>query len=935
MYVNCIPTGCNNSMEGYHILECIGEGSFGRVYKGRRKYSFDIVAMKFISKIGRSEKELLNLRKEIDIMRGLQHPNIISLLDSFDTENEVCVVTDFADGELFHILEDDQKLIEPVVHHIAHQLVSALWYLHSNRILHRDMKPQNILLCNGGLVKLCDFGFARAMGVNTFMVTSIKGTPLYMSPELVQELPYDHNADLWALGCILFELFAGEPPFYTTNLFQLVNLITKNDVKWPAGMSPDFQDFLRGLLNKNPGDRLTWPHLLDHPFVAEHVVREDMVVWPPVSPPAPDMPDPDATLHSGNMTKTQKIRPSDLAVSDSRGSVVYMGGQENQNDTDTKPNAVMPTRQKSLTKTPSKPKKDIFAKHKEKLEKSGDSMKVYINELKGGKTERAEILAKVDKLFSRATNTEVSELSTVCLDLSPDLELTRYLLSWEHPLTLEVVVSLANTNPDFVIAHLNSVVDLFSSADVSVFEAAANILFQLASGKKSVEQLMKTLKSKYCEGIKKLFGAFQEEPNPLLADVFVKLAQSDRASSASWLCNWLGEAFDSDNSWQSLLGYSEGKSLLSHVASVSPKLAQSILSVPGLISELACLPDSIPLLISMFSVRAPDHETENLSVARSEGKSELLSVLAGVQTVTNNQEDLMVLYLLAGIPYLEQSEETILRVRALKVLPDRLKLISGLVSPLHGAVVWLSAQPPTTNPDVNLQIWTWVLGSISASNIPTYDFVALLQTATKLFREYPPTDFGGVLVECGPQIVKHSLPCQKDVWFELTNVMLCITATVEDLQMDTDIAVSLLDTAVKHKIKVKDTACVIQLLLLSMESEADSLQALAWLSNHHTYLRAALKSADTADMSMSCLVLTSSYKPDQTLDLLLKSLHINDLVKYCESATDEVVCQLSSLVCMIGRKSPKVISLAPLSKVLSKRSTSHQIIISALNVLGS
>ena len=161
-------------MEGYHILECIGEGSFGRVFKGRRKYTLDIVAMKFISKVGRSDKELMSLRKEIDIMRGLKHDNIITLLDSFDTENEVCVVTDFADGELFHILEDDQKLPEEVVHHIAHQLVSALWYLHSNRILHRDMKPQNILLCNGGLVKLCDFGFARAMGVDTFMVTSIK-----------------------------------------------------------------------------------------------------------------------------------------------------------------------------------------------------------------------------------------------------------------------------------------------------------------------------------------------------------------------------------------------------------------------------------------------------------------------------------------------------------------------------------------------------------------------------------------------------------------------------------------------------------------------------------------------------------------------------------------------------------------------------------------
>uniref|UniRef100_A0A3Q3K9E4 non-specific serine/threonine protein kinase n=1 Tax=Monopterus albus TaxID=43700 RepID=A0A3Q3K9E4_MONAL len=101
-------------------------------------------------------------------------------------------------------------------------LVSALYYLHSHRILHRDMKPQNILLGKSGMVKLCDFGFARAMSVSTLVLTSIKGTPLYMSPELVEEKPYDHTADLWSLGCILYELHTGAPPFYTNSIFHLV-----------------------------------------------------------------------------------------------------------------------------------------------------------------------------------------------------------------------------------------------------------------------------------------------------------------------------------------------------------------------------------------------------------------------------------------------------------------------------------------------------------------------------------------------------------------------------------------------------------------------------------------------------------------------------------------------------------------------------------------
>ncbi|PVD31308.1 hypothetical protein C0Q70_06720 [Pomacea canaliculata] len=258
-------------MDNYHVLEIIGEGSFGKVYKGRRKYTGQIVALKFIPKVGKSDKELRGLRREIEIMRGLHHDNIIEMLDSFDTDKEVVVVTDYAEGELFQILEDDGSLPEEQVQIIATQLVSALFYLHSHRILHRDMKPQNILLGRGGTVKLCDFGFARGMSTNTLVLTSIKGTPLYMSPELVEEKPYDHTADLWALGCILYELFVGTPPFYTNSIFQLVTMIIKDPVKWPKNMSSTFKDFLQGLLSKNPRHRLSWPDLLHHPFVAANV----------------------------------------------------------------------------------------------------------------------------------------------------------------------------------------------------------------------------------------------------------------------------------------------------------------------------------------------------------------------------------------------------------------------------------------------------------------------------------------------------------------------------------------------------------------------------------------------------------------------------------------------------------------------------------------
>ena len=257
------------TLDRYHVLEIIGEGSFGKVFKGRRKHCGQIVALKFIPISGRSPNDLEALRQEINILRTLQHPNIVLMLDYFETDTDIIVVTEFAQGELFEILEDDRSLPEEEVRSIAYQLVQALYYLHDNRIIHRDMKPQNVLIGAGSRVMLCDFGFARAMSHHTTVLTSIKGTPLYMSPELVQELPYDHRADLWSLGIILFELVAGQPPFYTNNIYTLISLIVQQDVQYPAHISPSFRSFLSGLLTKRPEYRLSWPHLLKHPFIRD------------------------------------------------------------------------------------------------------------------------------------------------------------------------------------------------------------------------------------------------------------------------------------------------------------------------------------------------------------------------------------------------------------------------------------------------------------------------------------------------------------------------------------------------------------------------------------------------------------------------------------------------------------------------------------------
>nr|XP_049695128.1 serine/threonine-protein kinase fused [Helicoverpa armigera] len=274
-------------MDSYIVISFIGEGSFGRVFKAKHKETDAVVALKVIRKKGRSVKDLKNLRQECDIQRQLKHPNIIRMIDSFDTDSELVVVTEYAEKELHSILAKEGCLNEEQVKKITWDLVSALYYLHSHRVLHRDLKPQNVLLDSSGRAKLCDFGLARIMTNATHILTSIKGTPLYMAPELIEEKPYDHQADLWSLGCIVYELIAGQPPFCTMSIWQLVRMIRHKPVQWPSFISTEARSFLQGLLHKDPMKRMTWPEILEHPFVAGHVtiLPEDVQSESPFTKP--------------------------------------------------------------------------------------------------------------------------------------------------------------------------------------------------------------------------------------------------------------------------------------------------------------------------------------------------------------------------------------------------------------------------------------------------------------------------------------------------------------------------------------------------------------------------------------------------------------------------------------------------------------------------
>ena len=254
----------------YEQLEQIGAGSFSTVFKGRRRFTGQFVALKRIRISHKSPVELAALRTEVTILRRLSHPSIIALLDVLETPDELTLVTELAQGELLEVLLKDGALPDATLRSIAAQLTSALAYLHANSVMHRDLKPQNVLLCANGAVKLGDFGFARELGGGpSLLMTSIKGTPLYMAPEMFSESRYTAAADVWGLGALLFELAKGAPPFYAENLAALVQKIVGEEVELgsEAGFSEGLRSFLALCLRKDPKLRGEWAALERHPWL--------------------------------------------------------------------------------------------------------------------------------------------------------------------------------------------------------------------------------------------------------------------------------------------------------------------------------------------------------------------------------------------------------------------------------------------------------------------------------------------------------------------------------------------------------------------------------------------------------------------------------------------------------------------------------------------
>ncbi|KAH6605111.1 hypothetical protein Trco_006818 [Trichoderma cornu-damae] len=302
----------------------IGKGSFAQVYMGWHKETKAAVAIKSVELDRLNKKLKENLYGEIQILKTLRHPHIVALHDCLESATHINLVMEYCElGDLSLFIKKRDKLIthpathdmarkypsapdsglnEVIIRHFLKQLASALEFLRSKNYVHRDVKPQNLLLLPSQafrekrnlpimeasqdslipmsgiaslpMLKLADFGFARVLP-STSLADTLCGSPLYMAPEILRYERYDAKADLWSVGTVLYEMISGKPPFRARNHVELLRKIeaAEDVIKFPkeVTISPEMKSLVRSLLKRSPVERLSFENFFSHPIVVNEI----------------------------------------------------------------------------------------------------------------------------------------------------------------------------------------------------------------------------------------------------------------------------------------------------------------------------------------------------------------------------------------------------------------------------------------------------------------------------------------------------------------------------------------------------------------------------------------------------------------------------------------------------------------------------------------
>ncbi|KAI1501253.1 hypothetical protein F5X99DRAFT_206817 [Biscogniauxia marginata] len=301
----------------------IGKGSFAQVYMGKHKVSGAAVAIKSVELARLNKKLKENLYSEIKILKNLRHPHIVALHDCVESSTHINLMMEYCElGDLSLFIKKRDKLIthpatcdmarkypsvpgaglhEVVIRHFLQQLASALQFLREGNFVHRDIKPQNLLLLPSvsyretnkdsrpilsashdslipavglqslPMLKLADFGFARVLP-STSLAETLCGSPLYMAPEILRYERYDAKADLWSVGTVAYEMISGKPPFRANNHVELLRKIenSEDQIRFSRDVqvAPDLKALIRALLKRNPVERLSFENFFNHHVIS-------------------------------------------------------------------------------------------------------------------------------------------------------------------------------------------------------------------------------------------------------------------------------------------------------------------------------------------------------------------------------------------------------------------------------------------------------------------------------------------------------------------------------------------------------------------------------------------------------------------------------------------------------------------------------------------
>ncbi|KAF9420812.1 hypothetical protein BGZ76_004050 [Entomortierella beljakovae] len=313
-------------LERYRLIEKMGDGAFSNVYKAHDLKFDRVVAVKVVRKFELNASQRANILKEVQIMRQLKNPNIVELYDFSESDEHYFLVLELAPGgELFHRIVKLTYFSEELTRHVIVQVAHAIRYLHEEKgVIHRDIKPENILfepiplipsppgskpdeddkedegifqpgVGGGGIgrVKIADFGLSKVVWNEQTMTPC--GTVGYTAPEIVKDERYSKSVDMWAMGCVLYTLLCGFPPFYDESIPALTEKVARGQYTflspWWDEISLSVKDLITHLLCVNPAERYTIDQFLAHPWIkAGEVAAKPQTVTEIPAPDAIDSP---------------------------------------------------------------------------------------------------------------------------------------------------------------------------------------------------------------------------------------------------------------------------------------------------------------------------------------------------------------------------------------------------------------------------------------------------------------------------------------------------------------------------------------------------------------------------------------------------------------------------------------------------------------------